>query len=90
MKNLILSTLVIFTFTSPAAFAAKDKTTKASKVEWTTEQRENMAKMHENMAACLRSTKTMKDCRAEMRTTCHDMGGENCPMMERHGMKWEE
>ncbi|MFM6927800.1 MAG: hypothetical protein ACKOX6_05010 [Bdellovibrio sp.] len=89
MKHLTLVILLAFTVTAPGAFAAKDKATKTSKIEWTAEQRENMAKMHETMASCLRSTKTMKDCRAEMKTSCHDMGKENCPM-GRHGMKWEE
>ena len=89
MRILTLAVLLAFTATSPWASAAKDKSTKASKMEWTMEQRESMAKMHENMANCLRSSKTMKDCRAEMKTTCHDMGKENCPM-GRHGMKWEE
>lgn len=51
--------------------------------EWTKEQREAMAGMHEKMATCLRTDKSMMDCRAEMKTSCQDMmGKDGCPMMD--------
>src|SRR2546421_12880113 len=52
------------------------------------ETREKMAKLHEQMAACLRSDKPVADCRAEMMKSCHEtMGEHGCPMMDMgHGM----
>jgi hypothetical protein len=49
--------------------------------ELTTEQRKEMAAKHEKMAACLKSSKPMKECHEEMKGM---MGkeGMNCPMME--------
>jgi hypothetical protein len=44
--------------------------------------REKMAVIHERMAKCLRSEKTLTTCRQEMQTSCSDMMGEQgCPMM---------
>lgn len=48
----------------------------------THEQRLKMAKMHERMAACLRSDKPLKDCHADMVKACHEaMGKEGCHRM---------
>jgi hypothetical protein len=45
-------------------------------------QREQMALLHEKMAACLRSDKEFAACRDEMRGDCRTMMGEQgCPMM---------
>lgn len=45
-------------------------------------QREQMAQLHEKMAACLRSDKDFAVCRDEMHSSCRDMMGEQaCPMM---------
>lgn len=61
----------------------------------TKEMREKMALLHEQMAACLRSSKSISECRAEMQKNCHDMmGDQGCTMMMmgtgggkmRHGM----
>lgn len=71
------------------AFAADKKPAeKAAPKAWTTEQREEMAKAHEAMAVCLRSTKSIEDCHHEMMKTCEEkMGEHSCPMMgEMHGM----
>lgn len=47
------------------------------------ESREKMALMHEKMAACLKSDKTINDCRSEMRGQClATMGQEGCSFME--------
>jgi len=54
------------------------------------EMRAKMASAHERMAACLRSDKSMAECRSEMMKSCHEiMGGRGCPMMDMHdkGMK---
>ncbi|AHI06579.1 hypothetical protein BDW_10395 [Bdellovibrio bacteriovorus W] len=42
-----------------------------------------MAKMHEDMANCFRSTKTPMQCRADMKASCQTMGKNGCPMMEK-------
>ena len=43
--------------------------------------REKMAFLYEQMAACLRSDKSMAECRAEMQKNCHDiMGNRGCTM----------
>jgi len=46
------------------------------------EQREKMATIHEQMAACLRSDKAIADCHKEAMKSCQEMmGKEDCPMM---------
>lgn len=46
------------------------------------EQREKMATIHEQMAACLRSDKPIAECHKEAMKRCQDvMGKEECPMM---------
>jgi hypothetical protein len=47
----------------------------------TKEMREKMALLHEQMAACLRSKKSISECRAEMQKNCHDMMGDQGTMM---------
>jgi hypothetical protein len=46
-----------------------------------TEQRAKMAAAHEKMAACLRSSKDIADCRAEMQHTCQALGPHGCGLM---------
>ena len=46
------------------------------------ETREKMAQLHEQMAGCLRSDKSVAECRTEMMKSCQDaLGKEGCPMM---------
>ena len=45
------------------------------------EMRAKMAAAHEKMAACLRSSKDITDCRAEMHRSCQALGEHGCPMM---------
>ena len=54
----------------------------------TKETREKMAVLHEHMAACLRSDKSISECHTEMMHDCRaDLGKQGCPMMEMgHGM----
>jgi hypothetical protein len=49
------------------------------------EQREKMATIHEQMAACLRSDKPLADCHKEAMKSCQDaMGKDWCSMMHEH------
>jgi len=51
--------------------------------------REQMAAMHEQAAACLRSSKSIAECRTEMVQSCRkmmSMGGQHCSMMKGGGM----
>jgi len=89
MKNLIVIGTLFTALLGGVSFAAEtQKTTKAPKnaaAEMTKEQKENMATMHEKMAECLRSNKSMSECRTEMRGQCQTMmGGDGCPMMMDH------
>lgn len=70
---------------SSAAFAADAPAAPSAP---TKEMRERMATLHEQMAACLRSDKTIAECRTEMRTRCQAvMGAQGCTgMMGRGGM----
>jgi hypothetical protein len=46
------------------------------------EMRVKMASVHEQMAACLRSEKSIAECRDEMMKDCREqMGEQGCPMM---------
>jgi hypothetical protein len=48
----------------------------------TKEMREKMAVLHEQMAACLRSEKTVAECRTAMMQGCRtNLGKQGCPMM---------
>jgi hypothetical protein len=54
------------------------------------EMREKMATLHEQMATCLRSDKSISDCRSQMMKSCQEtMGDQACPMMG-HGMMGSE
>src|SRR6202158_4579959 len=50
------------------------------------EMREKMATLHEQMAACLRSEKSMTECRTEMMKNCQDVVGKDG--YHRMGMGW--
>ena len=47
------------------------------------ELREKMASLHDQMAACLRSEKSVAECRTQMMQGCRDIGSQACPMMGR-------
>ena len=50
------------------------------------EQREKMATIHDQIAACLRSEKPVADCHKEAMKSCQDMMGKDwCSMMHEHG-----
>lgn len=80
----LFSTAALLSIVMAAPFSyAEDKMMgkKAPKIEWTNLQKENMAKMHDDMASCLRSSKTPMQCRADMKSACESMGKNGCPMM---------
>lgn len=95
MKTVLIATFFLLLSLQTHAVEGTDKSKKSSPStapEWTSVQRENLATMHENMATCLRSNKSMTDCRAEMKSSCQKMGKEGCPMGGKgpHGMMWTE
>jgi hypothetical protein len=47
--------------------------------------RQQMAAVHEKMAACLKSDQPMSECRAEMWKSCNEMKEAGCPMMDSMG-----
>jgi hypothetical protein len=49
--------------------------------ELSKETREQMAVLHEQMAACLRSDKPFPECHSAMIRSCQEQLGEGCPMM---------
>ena len=58
-----------------------DPSTNAQSVP-TPAARQQMAAVHEKMAACLRTDRPISECRAEMLKTCQDtMGQTGCPLM---------
>ena len=76
----LLYSLIASMLISAIALAADDGPTGAP--EPSKEMRANMATVHEQMAACLRSDKSISDCRSEMMKECQQLMGERgCPMM---------
>ena len=80
-----VASILALTLAASISFGADTMKSKAPKIEWTNLQRENMAKMHEDMATCLRSSKTPKECHADMKMACKNMGKDVCPMMHEKG-----
>jgi hypothetical protein len=67
---------------SGTAFAQATKPVTPSAPAMTTEQRQQMAAVHEKAAACLRSDRPVSECHAEMMKGCQAaMGSGMCPMM---------
>ena|ERR1035437_9439765 len=90
MRKLFMTAALLTVVIGGGAFAedkAAPAASKSGKMAWTLtpDQRQNMAKMHEQMAACLGSDKTLKECHGEMRKGCEAMGKDACPMMGEHG-----
>jgi predicted HAD superfamily phosphohydrolase YqeG len=85
-RTIVAFALFLAASAAPALCADMKKADhKMAVMNMTPEQREEMAKTHEKMAACLRSDKPMMDCHKEMMESCK-MGKTSCPMMGR-GMK---
>lgn len=69
---------------SPAFADHHEKSGKSEKAEPSPEARAKMADAHQKMAECLRSTRPIKECRAEMHKTCEAMHGEGGCSMGHH------
>lgn len=64
-----------------SGFAAEE-TAASTDTAPTKDAREKMALVHEQMAACLRSDKTLSECRTQMRQHCRDeLGALGCKNM---------
>ena len=83
-KLILRSLMVSIVLSGATAALAQDKP--ATTAEPSKETREKMAVMHEKMAACLRSDKSLADCRNEMRAYCQSLGPSGCPMGPGMGM----
>lgn len=70
----VLFTACLFMFSS-LSLAAEPKSKSVDYPEPTKEMRAKMADMHQQMATCLKSTKTFDECRDEMRGSCQEFGG---------------
>lgn len=97
-RTLVLMAALMTCFLGATSFAVdlSDSTTSSSKKQragqsevqrqgMTPEARKKMAEMHKKMADCLNSSKSMQECRNEMRSSMralHDEGYcEDCGMM---------
>jgi hypothetical protein len=102
MKTIVVLVCTVAAFSLPTfAEETTGKSTERMKPpEFTAEQRQKMADVHEKMAVCLRSDRPLSECRQETMQRCQDiMGQAGCPMMgsmmgsgmkHRGGMKHEE
>jgi hypothetical protein len=80
-------TLIFLLFATSSLYAATKQSNKMMPMEMTPEQRVNMATVHENMATCLKSDKTVEACHSEMKENCKNMmGAEGCKMMKHDKM----
>lgn len=85
MKGFVMLVAAVM-ISSPFAFGAdkNDKSTKTDKSSWMTmssETRKQMADMHQKMADCLKSDRSISDCRDTMMASCPMMKDGSCPMM---------
>lgn len=79
----LLFTLLLTTFLSTHASSATNAQTSSTK-EPSKELRNKMAQIHEKMATCLKSDKSIKECQQQMHSNCQSMMGKSgCPMMGR-------
>ncbi len=85
MLGWLTVTLVALATPALADHHGDAKAGKGSKMEPSPEDRAKMAAAHEKMAACLRSTKPMKECRTEMKKACEGMHAQGGCSMGHHG-----
>lgn len=84
-------TLIFLLLATNSLYAATKQSNKMMPMEMTPEQRVNMATVHENMAACLKSDKSLEACHSEMRESCKTMmGSEGCMMKHDKMMKYKK
>src|SRR5262249_40944724 len=83
LQVLSLTATLALVLGASAAFPAEP--TPQTHPTMTKEQREKMATIHEQMAACLRSDKAIDECHKEAMKSCQDaMGKDACSMMHEH------
>lgn len=87
LSKILISALMVGGFTFQAHAKGDKHKDKHEMVELTKEQRDKMASLHEQMANCLRSDKSAKECHEDMKQSCKSMGKEACPMMGHHDME---
>ena len=80
-KRLLIAIIAGASLSVLPAYAADPPGPPAKAAAPTKEQREDMAKAHEKMAACLRSDREVSDCRHEMMEQYKQMQGEECEHM---------
>jgi hypothetical protein len=82
MKHVLTFSVMVILIGSSVSLGDDTKKSQASKAaEPTTEQRQKMAELHERMASCLRSERSVGECRQDMMKGCRDtLGKEGCPM----------
>ncbi len=96
MKGLI--TLMIAALMSSSLALAADKSektkeTKRDRNSWmsmSAETRRQMADMHQKMAECLKSDKSLSECRDNMMANCPMMKDGQCPMKGMMGMMHDD
>ena len=82
-----IGSMVVATLLAIAGSALAAQETTAAAPEPSKESREQMARLHEQMAACLRSDKAFAQCRTQMQNACHSAMGGQCQMMMGPGMR---
>lgn len=85
MKTAMSLIMVLSGFISTSAFSQQKTKSQQRYAQVTLAERQDMALVHESVAACLRSTdNTMETCHKEMMKSCKDMMGKrHCMMMEK-------
>jgi hypothetical protein len=77
------SIAAVLTLLACTSFAAQETTQDKHPAPATKQEREQLATLHEHMAACLRSDKTMRECHEAARKECEDTLGDRCRDMMR-------
>ena len=89
MKSILLATTLTLTAFTLPTYAAEPPAPHAAAKAMSKEDREEMAKAHEQMAACLRSAEDPKTCHEALHKKCDSMMGGSCGDM-RMGKGMEE
>ena len=87
MKNLSTTIVMLIILSCNTSFGAGKNKIKNKTILVTLEQRQSMASIHEKMASCLRSDKSVEICHKEMMESCQEMMGKNSCLIvgEMHG-----
>lgn len=82
-KQILVSAIIMMSMVSfvKAEEATPEAGKKPAMMTPSKEDREKMAKAHEQMAACLRSEQDMKSCMDALHSECKATMGDSCPAM---------